>query len=162
LSVTIDETDFDLRTTLKTLGYSNSEATEVEASQVLLLPQDIHAAESIFRSTSISLKKEMETKMTIRVLSRQREKSHYFAERAADIVAPILVFLSLQAFDIGKAILASWLYDQMLKLRRGSMVPSAKLTVIVVDEKERVKKRVTYDGPANKIPEIIRNTKLGK
>lgn len=162
MSATIDETDFDLRTALETLGYSASTLPEVEASQVLLLPQDIYASESTFRNTSISLKKEIEAKMVITVLSKQGQKSHYFAERAADIVTPILVFLSLQSFDIGKAILASWVYDQMQKLRRGSQVPSAKLTVLVVDEKERVKKRVTYDGPADKIPEIIRETKLSK
>ncbi len=162
LSVMVDDSDFDLKSALHALGYSSDKAVDVEASQVLLLPQDIHAAESTFNVNSVSLKKELETRLATAVLSRQGAKSHYFAERAADIVTPILVFLSLQAFDIGKGIIASWLYDQMLKLRRGSTVPAAELRILIDDQEKRIKKRVTYVGPADKIPDIIKNTKLSK
>src|SRR5713101_5339992 len=111
MSIEIKETNFDLDSVLVKLGYSQERAKDVGKSDVLLLPEDLNAKESYFVDKSVVVKKALDSKLKVTVVEKQGQEHHYHAQRSAEVIAPLLVFLGWQAFDISKDLLASWFYD---------------------------------------------------
>jgi hypothetical protein len=162
MSIKVSESVVDLDTILNRLGYDDSQINEMMQYDVFLLPNDIESPESYFVDKSVKVKNEIAKKLRIAVITRQGAKSHYQAQRAAEIVLPVLVFLGWQAFDIGKDILASVIYDMYVRYRYRGHVPNAKLRCVVVDEKRRIRKELEAEGPANDLAKILREFKLAK
>jgi hypothetical protein len=131
-------------------------------SDVLLLPDDVESPESNFTDKSVEVKNAIQQKLRIAILTKQNAKSHYHAERAADIVLPTLVFLGWQAFDVGKGILASLIYDMYIQYRYRSRVPSTKVKCIIIDKKEHIRKELEAEGPADGVVKVLREFKHEK
>jgi len=160
MSIEVTDSAFNLDSALAKLGYSSAQIAEITSSDVLLLPEDIESSESYFSDKSVSIKKAIEKQLKVAVLTRQGAKSHYHARRAADIVVPLLVFLGLQAFDVSKGIIASWIYDRYLRLRYRGRIPNVRFTGIIIDDKRKLTKMVTCEGPADKVSETLRRSKF--
>jgi hypothetical protein len=162
MSIKVSDSAIDLDSILTRLGYSDSQINETMQSDVLLLPDDVDSPESYFTDKSVEVKNEISKKLRIAVLTRQGAKSHYQAQRAADIVLPVLVFLGWQAFDVGKGLLASLIYDMYIQYRYRGRVPHAKFRCIIVDRKAHVRKELEAEGPADSLAKILREFKLAK
>lgn len=160
MSIKVSESVVDLDAILNRLGYNDSQINEMMQYDVFLLPNDIESPESYFVDKSVKVKNEIVKKLRIAVITRQGAKSHYQAQRAAEIVLPVLVFLGWQAFDIGKDILASMIYDMYVRYRYQGRVPNAKLRCVVVDKKRQIRKELEAEGPANDLAKILREFKL--
>ena len=160
VSLNVEESDLDLNTVLNTLGYQPNQKDSVMGADVLMLPKDLESPESSFDDKSVSIKKHIEKQLRIEVLTKQGSKSHYEAQRAADILVPALVFLGLQAFDIGKGIIASWVYDRYLQLRNRGLTPTVAFKFVVIDKKKGIKKEVSYEGPADELQDTLKTLKL--
>jgi hypothetical protein len=160
MSIKVSESVVDLDAILNRLGYNDSQINEMMQYDVFLLPNDLESPESYFVDKSVKVKNEIAKKLRIAVITRQGAKSHYQAQRAAEIVLPVLVFLGWQAFDIGKDILASMIYDMYVRYRYRGRVPNAKLRCVVVDKKRQIRKELEAEGPANDLAKILREFKL--
>jgi len=160
MPIEVTDSAFNLDSVLTKLGYSSTQMAEITSSDVLLLPEDIESSESYFNDNSVNIKKAIEKQLKVAVLTRQGAKSHYRAQRAADIVVLLLVFLGLQAFDVSKGIIASWIYDRYLQLRYRGRVPNVRFTGIIIDDKRKLAKMVACEGPADKISETLRRSKF--
>jgi hypothetical protein len=147
---------------LTKLGYSGSQVDKIMQSDVLLLPDDVDSRESYFTDKSVEVKSEIQKRLQIDILTRQGSKSHYQAQRAADIVLPTLIFLGWQAFDVGKGLLASLIYDMCNQYRYRGHVPKTKLRCIIIDKKEQIRKEIVAEGPADDLAKILREFKLAK
>lgn len=159
MSIRVSESAIDLDSILTKLGYSSSQTKETVESDVLLLPDDVESPESYFADKSVEVKNEIQKKLRIAVLARQGVESHYHAEHAADIVLPTLVFLGWQAFDVGKGILASLIYDLYIQYRYRARVPSTKVKCIIIDKKENIRKELEAEGPADGVVKVLREFK---
>lgn len=159
MSIKVEDSAFDVDSVLDKLGYDYQQKSKVKESEVLLLPDNIEASESYFDDKSISIKKEIEKKLRLEVLTKQGAKSHYQAQRAADIVLPLLVFFGYQAFDIGKGIIASWIYDKYIQLRYRNLVPNARFKFIIIDDKKKTRKELSFEGPADTASKILKDFK---
>jgi hypothetical protein len=159
VSIKVEDSAFDVDSVLDKLGYDYQQKSKVKESEVLLLPDNIEASESYFDDKSISIKKEIEKKLRLEVLTKQGAKSHYQAQRAADIVLPLLVFFGYQAFDIGKGIIASWIYDKYIQLRYRNLVPNARFKFIIIDDKKKTRKELSFEGPADTASKILKDFK---
>ncbi len=159
MSIQVQHTSFDLDATLSKLGYTKDQINEVKTSDILLLPANVDAKESEFVDKSVSLKKTIETKARVTLVVRQGSKHRYYAHGAAEIVGPLLVFLTWQAFDISKGILASWFYEQIKEFVSQKRKPNAKFSWIVIDKEHGKQTRLNYEGPANQLPDILKNFK---
>lgn len=153
----VGETTFDLDSVLKKLAYSDEQIKSVMTSDVLLVPDDLDANESHFVDRAVTLKKKIEASVKVTVVTRQGSKHHYYAHRAAEINIPLLVFLGWQAFDISKALLASWVYDQIERFKSQERKPGAKLSWLVIDGGKI--EQLNYEGPADKLPIILNKFK---
>ena len=160
MSVNVTESSLDLNTLLSKLGYQPDQIGSLLGADVLMFPKDLESAESSFDDKSVSIKKTIEKQLRIEVLTKQGAKSHYEAQRAADILVPALVFLGVQTFDIGKGIITIWVYDRYLQLRNRGLTPSVALKFVVIDKKNGIRKEVSYEGPAEQLQDTLKNLKL--
>ena len=160
MSIEVTDAAFDLDSILGKLNYSSTQKDEISSFDVLLLPENIESSESYFSDKSVSIKKAIEKQLKVAVLTRQGAKSHYRAQRAADIVVPALVFLGYQAFDVSKGIIASWIYGKYLQLRYRSLVPNASFICVIIDDKKKIRKELRYKGPADKVSELLKTSKF--
>lgn len=157
MSINLEDSVFDLDSVLDKLGYDNEHKIKVKESDVLLLPDNIDAPESYFDDKSVSIKKALEKELRLEALTKQGAKSHYQAQRAANIVVPLLVFFGTQAFDVGKGIISSWIYDKYIQLRYRDVVPSARFKFIIIDDKKKTRKELSFEGPADTASKILRD-----
>src|SRR3989442_2636096 len=135
MSLDVKDTTFDLDSVLPKLGYSQSDIKAIKAPEVLMLPADLNAAESRFVDRAVTLKKSIEAKVKVTVVTKQGSASSYYATRSAEIIIPTLVFIGWQALDISKGMIAAWIYDQMMRFRSSKSKPDAKLKWVVIDAK---------------------------
>lgn len=152
------DSKFDLNSTLTKLKYSPEKITELMNSDVLLLPIDLNSSKSLLRESSVSLKKAIDKKLKITVVTHQESRYRYLALRSAEILVPMSFFIGYTAFDIGKGIVADWLSDQLLRFRDRVMKPNAKFECLVM--KDGTIKEVKYEGPAEELPKILRSLKI--
>lgn len=158
----IVDSPFDLEKVLVDYGYSTHEISEVKTSDVLLISEK--------REELASVKEAIKSQLKVTSIAEKRaaeKRSFYFqVEVLSSIVIPVLVFLSCQAFDVGKGILADWIYDLILKAKESSQKLSTqkvrhkksdvRLDWIIIDNERNVKKAITYEGPAEPLPEILK------
>lgn len=163
MSINVEDSFFDLDSVLDKLGYDYQQKSKVKESEVLLLAGNIEASEFDSDDELVSIKKAIEKELRLEVLTRKGPPldyhGKYMAERAADIVVPLLVFFGYQVFDVGKGIIASWIYDQSIQLRHRNHVPKAKLRFIIIDDKKKITKELRFEGPADTASKILKNFK---
>lgn len=162
MSINVTDSEIDISSILTKLGYEGSKREEVMQSDMLLLPDNVDSPESSFPDKSLEVKNVIGAKLRVSALTRQGVASHYEAERAADIVLPVLLFLSWAAFDIGKDILANMLYDWGKQHRYEGKVPSTKVKCIVFDSNGNVRRELRAEGPADAVAKALREFKPEK
>ena len=73
--------------------------------------------------------------------------------KAAEVLLPPVIFLQQAGLAVGLNILANWLYDDLIRAFGNRRV---KLEILDVETDTERLHRVTYEGPASQVADILR------
>jgi len=153
--------ELDLEDILKNRNYDEQQIENILSNDALVLPEIARSnnAYEILKSEAVDIQKTLSGKIEIEIIKDQKKKHKYEELLSADIVLPIIVFLSLQAYDICKGFISNWLYAKYQGLKDRDKIPNAEVRVAIIDRKKGISKRVKISGPATLVSEAIKELK---
>lgn len=149
-------------------GYSSEETKELMEKDILFLATNerlikLDEDRELLTLETVELKKILVNKLKDAKIEFPLDKKRghrYVALFHSEIFVGLVVFIGLTAWEISKGIISNWLYDKFKDMKRDSKTLNAKLEIQVVDKRNQRSYHVKYSGPADKVSELIKKTKL--
>lgn len=153
--------ELDLEDILKNRNYEKQQIENILSNDALILPEIARSDNTyeILKSEALEIRKLLPKEIKAEIIKDQKKKHKYLDLLSADIVLPIIVFLSWQAWDICKGFISAWLYAEYQSLKDRDKIPNAEVQVAIIDRKKGISKRAKISGPANFVSQAIKELK---
>ena len=165
--VTKELPPIDIESLLKEKGYNAEEARSLVKKDILFFSSKESRSDlgklELLTTEMVEIKKILKSELgQLEIeLPLDKEKGHRYLELlGAELDVGIIIFLSVTAWEIAKGIISNWLYDRFKGMRKESKKLNAKLEIQVTNLKNGRIYHFKYSGPADKIAEIIKETKF--
>jgi hypothetical protein len=141
------------------IGLSDDDVSRLMTNDVVLAPglpgEDVQAYDGAFSSWASDVGKVLRASglavdLAVPVGSERRE----IVRKAAEVLLPPIIFFQQAGLAVGLNILANWLYDDFVAAFANRRV---KLEVLDIETKNKRLHRVTYEGPASEVAELLKS-----
>jgi len=156
----------DINDYLTKRGYTPEDNQKLLEAEVLIFPSskdvpdiDETGQYELLNPNTVILKKTLGRAVKTEIVTDKKREHRYLEHLSADIVLPFLVIFGPDIWEIVKGIISNWLYDRVRALSKGGKKPSARFEYEISDDKKKVRKHIVYEGPAEELAKILKETK---